>query len=153
RAPPLASARGRRLCGHPRERQRPLEDPDGSGGRDVGYTAMIQDTCLVCLQSLSDRAVLFEDVVWRHAPCWPPLRALLDQTEARELTPDERPRGACHELPALLEIDSPRSGEAAADGRNCPRAVSGPEFPGRGPGWAQGRGRRGSGVPITHGQA
>jgi hypothetical protein len=51
---------------------------------------MIQDTCLVCRQSLSDRAVLFEDDVWLHAHCWGPLRALFDQTEARELTQDER---------------------------------------------------------------
>jgi hypothetical protein len=54
---------------------------------------MIQDTCLVCRQSLSDRAVLFEDDVWLHAHCWGPLRALFDQTEARELTQDERTKG------------------------------------------------------------
>jgi len=54
---------------------------------------MIQDTCLVCLQSLSDRADLFEDDVWLQAHCWRPLRALLDQTEARELSQDERTKG------------------------------------------------------------
>jgi hypothetical protein len=33
---------------------------------------MIEDTCQVCLQSLSDRAVRFENDVWLHAYCWHP---------------------------------------------------------------------------------
>ena len=51
---------------------------------------MIQDTCPVCLQSLSDRAVLVEDDVWLHARCWRPLQTLLDEAKERELSRDER---------------------------------------------------------------
>ena len=51
---------------------------------------MIEGTCPACEQSLSDRAVLVEDDVWLHAHCWRPVRTWLDQTKARELTPDEQ---------------------------------------------------------------
>jgi len=47
----------------------------------------------MCRQSILDRAVLFEDDVWLHARCWPPVRTWLDQTKQRERTQDERTKG------------------------------------------------------------
>ena len=46
---------------------------------------MIENTCPVCLPSLADRVVLFEDDVWLHAHGWPPSWRF-DQT-SRECAP------------------------------------------------------------------